>query len=135
MTVDRKALADALADTSKTLHFVVDRTTGKILKLDLQDKHSVATMQHRMVTDKARYVQIPKIKGRGNFEEMERFVAQMQDPHFKEALNRALTSHAPSREFRDALQTKPKELRAWEVFHQDTTERRVTEFIRACGLS
>lgn len=135
MPVDRKALATALADSSKTIHYVVDRTTGKVLTLDLQDKHSVVTMQHRMATDKTRYVQVPKIKGQGNFEEMERFVAQMQDPHFKEILKRTLSSHAPTREFRDALQTKPKELRAWEKFHQDTTDKRVTEFIRACGLS
>jgi uncharacterized protein UPF0158 len=135
MPVDRKALAEALADSSKTIHYMVDRKTGKILTLDLHDKHSVATTQHRMATDKARYVQIPKIKGRGNFEEMERFISQMQDPHFKETLKRALTSHAPTREFRDALQTKPKELRAWEKFHQETTDRRVTEFMRACGLS
>lgn len=135
MPVDRKALAKALDDTSKTLHYVVDRTTGKVLTLDLQDKHSVATMQHRMATDKARYVQVPKITGQGTFEEMERFISQMQDPHFKEALKRAMTSHVPSREFRDALQTKPKELRAWELFHQQTTEKRVTEFLRACGLS
>lgn len=135
MPVDRKALAQALEDSSKTLHYVVDRSTGKILTLDLQNKDSVAIMQSRMMNDKARYVQIPKIKGRGNFEEMERFLAQMQDPHFKEILKRALSSHAPTREFRDALQTKPKELRAWEKFHQETTDKRVTEFLRACGLS
>lgn len=135
MPVDRKALAKALAESSKTLHYVIDRSTGKILTLDLQDKNSVAAMQHRMVTEKARYVQIPKITGEGVFTEMERFVAQMQDPHFKEALKRAMAGHSPARSFRDALQTKPKELRAWETFHQETTDRRVTEFLRSCNLT
>lgn len=135
MPVDRKALANALADSSKTLHYIVDRTTGKILTLDLNDKNSMTTMTQRMATEKARYVQIPKIKGRGHFEEMEKFISQMQDPHLKDRLQRALTSHAPAREFRDALQTKPKELRAWETFHQETTDKRVTEFLRACGLT
>lgn len=135
MPVDRNALANALEDSSKTLHYVVDRTTGKILTLNLQDKASVADISKRMAANKARYIQIPKIKGRGNFEEMERFIAQMQDPHFKEVLKRKLASHSPFREFRDALRTKPKEMRAWEKFHQETTDKRVAEFLRATGLS
>ncbi len=135
MPVDRKALANALADSSKTVHYIVDRSNGKILTLDLNNKDSVTIMTQRMSTDKARYVQIPKIKGRGHFEEMERFISQLQDPHLKERLQRTLASHAPAREFRDVLQTKPKELRAWETFHQETTDKRVTEFLRAYSLT
>jgi Uncharacterised protein family (UPF0158) len=135
MPVDRKALANALADATQTIHFIVDRTTEKILVLDLQDKRSIADIQKRMAADKARYVQIPKIKGRANFEEMERFIALMEDPRFKETLKSKLTSHKPFREFRDALRTKPKEERAWEKFHAETTDKRVTEFLRMHGLS
>jgi hypothetical protein len=135
MSVDKNALANALADPTQTVHYIVDRSTGKILTLDLQDKRSVADIQKRMATDKARYVQIPKIKGRANFEEMERFIAQMQDPRFKETLKRKLASHRPFREFRDALRTKPKEERAWEKFHNETTDKRINEFLRMHGLS
>lgn len=135
MPVDRKALASALSDASKTVHYIVDRQTGAVLTLNLQDPKSVATIQQRMTAEKTRYTQIPKIKGEGNFAEMEGFIAQMRDPHFKETLRRALASHSPSREFRDALRTKPMEQRAWEKYHQETTDKRVTEFLRANGLS
>lgn len=135
MPVDRKALATALTDQSKTVHYIVDRQTGSVLKLDLQDPKSVAGIQQKMVSDKARYVQIPKITGRGNIEEMERFMAQLQDPHLKAKLARTMASHAPAREFRDVLQTNPKEWRAWEKFHQETTDKRVAEFLRGNNLS
>ncbi len=134
MPVDRDALAKALADPSQTIHYMVDRTTHKILTLNLDDKRSVVDVQQRVAADKSRYVQIPKIKGRGNYEEMERFIATVQDPHFKQALTRTLSGHRPFREFKDLLETKPKEKRAWEKFHQDTTDKRVTEFLRATGL-
>lgn len=135
MAVDRKALAEALSEASQTVHHVLDRRTGKILTLNLQDPRSVADVQKRIAADKARYLQIPKPKGRANFEAMERFIAQMQDPHFKEVLKRKLTSHRPFREFRDALDTKPMEKRAWEKFDREFTDRRVNEFLKSYGLS
>ena len=135
MAIDRKALGKALSDPSQTVHYLVDRKSGKVMVLDLQDKRSVVDIQKRMAADKARYIQIPKLKGRANFEEMEKFISEMQDPHFKEVLKRKLSSHRPFREFRDALATKPKEKRAWEKFHQQYTDRRVAAFLKNYGLS
>lgn len=134
MNIDRKALATALDDTDKNSHYMVDKKTGKVLKLSLQDPASVADIQKRIAADKARYIKIPKPNPRSNFEELERFVKQLQDPHFRKVCERALTSHRPFREFRDALNTKPKEKRAWETYHQELVDKRIDAFLKGTGL-
>lgn len=131
---DRAALARAFDDTDQATHYLLDRTTGKVLSVSLHDKAGLADIQKKLTQDKGRYLQVPKPNARANFEELERFINQMKDPHFQSVCKRALTSHRPFREFRDALSTKPKEKREWESFHRANLERKVDEYLRSVRM-
>ncbi len=135
MKIDRNALTKALSDHDQETHYLLDRKLGRVLSVSLRDKAGLADVQKKLTQDKGRYLQIPKPNSRANFEEMEKFIAQLQDPHLKQVCQRALTSHKPFREFRDALATKPKEKRAWESFQQRNLEQKVNAFLRSVGLS
>lgn len=134
MKVDFAAVKKAFDDTDQTVHYLLDRQTGKVLSLSLHDKAAVADVQKKLAADKGRYLQIPKAKPRANFEEVERFVAGLSDPHFKQQLQRAMASHRPFREFRDALATKPQHARAWEAFHEENLDKQARAFLKSVGL-
>lgn len=134
MKADFEALLKALDDHDQEVHYLLDCKTGAVARLTLKDKAALADMQQKMTREKGRYVPVPKVKPRTNFEELEQFVSQLTDPHFKQRCKGMLASHRPFREFRDALSTRPNQARAWEAFHRQNLERRARYFLESSGL-
>lgn len=134
MPIDRAKLMQALDEVNPGKVYFVDRQTGQITLVTLEDKVTFEKMKKMLATDPGRFSQVPKNDTRQNMAELEGFIAQVHDPKLKEILKRALTSHKPFREFQDALQTKIKEKREWEAFHKKSLEERADRFIKSAGL-
>lgn len=132
--VDLKALIKVLADHEPANQYMIERTTGKILKIDLEDRAELERIKLALVKDKGRYIQVPKSSPRENHTDMERFISQVHDPRLKDTLKRAMASHRPFREFRDILETRVKEKREWEAFHAQVMEQKARAFLKSSGL-
>lgn len=115
--------------------YFIDRKTHKVTRYTLEDKAGLMALQAAMKTDPKRFAQIPRPDAATNHQEMETFIASVHDPKLKEAMKRCLTSHKPFREFRDLLETKPKEKREWEAFHRKWSEQKVERFLKASSLA
>lgn len=132
--VDLKALIQILGDHEPANQYLIERATGKIIKIDLENRAQLEQIKKALATDKGKYIQVPKASPRENHADMERFIAQVHDPKLKENLKRAMTSHRPFREFRDVLETKVKEKREWEAFQRQSLEQKARTFVKGTGL-
>ena len=134
VVVDKKKLVSAFDEMDPGKVYFIDRKTGVITLVTLEDKSGLERMKKMLVTEPGRFTQVPKTDARQNMTELEQFIALVHDPKLKEALKRTLVSHRPFREFRDILDTKIKEKREWDAFHRKTLEDRALRFLKSCGL-
>ena len=113
---------------------MIDLQNGSLLKLSLEDAAGIKRFQAMFAQNPKRFVKVERPSARDNFQELEVFVAGLTDPHLKSALQRALTSHKPFREFRDAIKDKFHAREAWEKLHKQNMEKRAQNFLKASGL-
>ncbi|MBI3928296.1 MAG: hypothetical protein HY319_22320 [Armatimonadetes bacterium] len=132
--VDRKVLYEAFADTDPETQYMVDTTTGRVIKLSLSDPAGLQKFKSDLAREPKRYLQVQKPSGQDNFKDMEQFVAIVADPRLKQELQRALASHKPFREFRDVLERRFKEKNQWAEFRKQRVEKRLTDFMKTSGL-
>ena len=135
MPVDKKAILAAMDELDPGKLFFVDRKTGQVTKVTLEDKPGFDRMKKMLAAEPQRFTQVPKTDASQNMAEVEKFISMVQDPRLKEVFKRAMTSHRPFREFRDALATKVKEKREWDIYHRKNLEERVERFVRSAGLT
>lgn len=132
--VDKKQVQQALDDLEPGNVYFIDRKTHKVTRYTVQDLPALQQLKKSIAEDPTRFLQIPKPDPRDNLSEVETFIAQVHDPKLKENMKRAMMSHRPFREFRDLLETKPKEKREWEAFHRKNIEQRIDRFLKSTGL-
>ena len=132
--VDIKALMTILADHEPANQYMIERATGRIQKINLEDRAELERIKIALVKDKGRYIQVPKSAPRDNHVVMEKFIDQVADPRLKDSLKRAMASHRPFREFRDILETRTKEKREWDAFHQANLEQKARSFLKSNSL-
>ena len=132
--IDRKAIQTALDDPEPGNLYFLDRKLKKVVKFTIADKTALENLKKSVKDDPTRYAQVPKPEPKENYAEMEAFIATVHDPKLKEVLKRTQTSHRPFREFRDALDTKVKEKREWEIFHKKYVDQRIDRFLKNNGL-
>ena len=134
MKVDYPALLKAFEDPTPENQYMIDLQNGSLLKLSLEDAAGIKRFQAMFAQNPKRFVKVERPSARDNFQELEVFVAGLTDPHLKSALQRALTSHKPFREFRDAIKDKFHAREAWEKLHKQNMEKRAQNFLKASGL-
>lgn len=134
MPVDKKIVGQAMDDLTPTNAYFIDRKTQKVTRYTLQDAAALQQLKKNIAAEPQRFLQVPRPDPTDNMREVEAFIAQVHDPKLKEAMKRAMTSHKPFREFRDLLDTKPKEKREWEAFHRKHIEQKVDRFLKSSGL-
>ncbi len=123
-----------LADHEPANQYMIERATGRIQKINLEDRAELERIKIALVKDKGRYIQVPKSAPRDNHAVMEKFIDQVADPRLKDSLRRAMASHRPFREFRDILETRTKEKREWDAFHQANLEQKARSFLKSNSL-
>lgn len=129
-----KTLMQVLSDHEPANQYMIERATGQIQKINLEDRAELERIKMALAKDKGRYIQVPKSSPRENHAVMEGFINQVADPRFKESLKRAMTSHKPFREFRDLIETRVKEKREWEAYQKTSLESRAKSFLKSSGL-
>lgn len=133
--VDMPNLLKALDETDPGKRHFLDRTTGKILTVTVSDKDSLEKMQKLLKAEPQRYSGVPRSEARDNFEELEGFVEPIKDMALKAQLKKALSSHAPFREFRDVIDRRFADKRNWEAYHTKNLEAKAQRFVKSIGLA
>jgi hypothetical protein len=134
MKIDFPALLKAFEDPTPENQYMIDLQNGSLMKLSLEDALGIKRFQALFAQNPKRFVKVERPSARDNFQELEIFVKGLADPHLKGVLQRALTSHKPFREFRDAIKDKFHARDAWDKFHKQNVEKRANNFLKASGL-
>ncbi len=132
--IDMPNLLKALDEQDPGKRHFIDRQTGKILSVTVSDMPSLEKMQKMLKAEPQRYSAVPRQEARDNFAELEEFVEPIKDMALKNQLKKALSSHAPFREFRDVIDRRFTDKRNWEAFHTKKLEERAARFIKTIGL-
>ena len=79
--------------------------------------------------------QIPKAEPREGYEDMEAFVATVEDEHLAELLKIAINGKGAFRRFKDALLRYPEERERWFQFKGDRMWKRAREWLDDIGVT
>lgn len=134
MKIDYPALLKAFEDVNPENQYMIDLQSGGLMTLSLEDPAGIKRFQAMFAQNPKRFVKVERPSARDNIQELELFVKGLTDPHLKAALQRALTSHKPFREFRDTIRDKFHARQAWEKFHKQNLEKRANAFLKSSGL-
>ncbi|MFC1958686.1 UPF0158 family protein [Chloroflexota bacterium] len=76
-----------------------------------------------------RYEQIPKAESREGYQDMQDFIAAVEDKHIAELLEVAINGESAFRQFKDILLDYPDERERWFQFRDDRAQERVLEWL------
>jgi len=91
--------------------------------------------RERIAADPERYLPIDHLDSFTEHEWMERFTADIADPHLQTQLQRALRGHKPLRRFKDALLRAPAERERWFALRDRLLKERIAQWFETRDLA
>jgi hypothetical protein len=82
-----------------------------------------------------RYERIPKAEPHEGYEDMEDFIATVEDEHLAELLEVSVDGKGAFRRFKDVLTRYPEERERWFRFKDERMEQRASEWLDDVGIS
>lgn len=81
-----------------------------------------------------RYLRIPERNSDHGFAAMKRFIETIQEGELKDELNRILDGKGVFRRFKDAIDTSPKEKKAWYGFNAKAVKGEIENWLESLGI-
>ena len=136
LNVDLDELCPALEDSSYEHDYYLDLKTGEILLIsDYMDDQETEKLRDKIDENPDRYGSIPKADPHEGYEDMEDFIATVEDKHLAELLEVAIEGKGAFRRFKDVLARYPEERERWFRFKDDRMEQRALEWLDDIGVS
>lgn len=137
MEIDRRALGRAMEDPARDREHVLDRQNNDIIALSATTMSltELYDFKTRMEKDPDRYLRIPKVPSADGYQDMEDFIKSLSDPKLRLRLAQALAGRSAFREFRDLLESFPREEERWEVFKDKRRQVRIDDWLKLNGLT
>lgn len=130
LKIDLDELCSAMDDSSYEHDYYLDLKTGEILFLsDYMEDEEREKLRDRIDEELDRYEQIPKAESSEGYEDMEDFIATVEDEHLAELLEVAINGEGAFRRFKDVLLRYPEERERWFQFKDDRIQERVLEWL------
>jgi len=130
LRIDLDELCSAVEDSSYEHEYYLDLETGEILLFsDYMDDEETEKLRDRIDEEPDRYEQIPKAESREGYEDMQDFIATVEDEHFAELLDVAINGKGAFRRFKDVLLSYPGERERWFKFKDDRKQGRALEWL------
>ncbi len=82
----------------------------------------------------ARYISIPHLESYEGYDDMEEFVATVQDSHLRNQLANAIRGKGAFRRFKDVLAGNFHERERWFAFQDDQVRRRIVDWLNSEGI-
>ncbi len=130
LNIDLDELCSAMEDSSYEHEYYLDLETGEILFLsDYMDDEETEKLRDKIDEESSRYEQIPKVESHEGYEDMQDFIATVEDEHLTELLDVAINGKGAFRRFKDVLLGYPEERERWFKLKDDRTQERALEWL------
>jgi len=136
LKIDLDELCAAMEDSSYEHEYYLDLNTGEILFVsEYMDDEETDKLRDRIENEPGRYEQIPQIESNEGYEDMQDFVATVEDEHLAELLEVAINGPGAFRRFKDVLLNYPEERERWFEFKDERMEQRTLEWLDEIGIN
>lgn len=136
LKIDLDELCSAIEDSSYEHEYYLDLETGEILFVsEYMDDGEREKLRDRIDDDPNRYERIPKAEPHEGYDDMQNFIATVEDEHLAELLEVAINGKGAFRRFKDVLLNYPEEREKWFQFNDDRTQRRALEWLDDIDVS
>jgi len=126
-----EALEDAFENNAPEVHSYLQLTTGEVIRI--VDGIADPTMHSRIVAD-SNYVRIDPVSSREQYRWMERYIATVEEPEFRQKLISAIDGKGAFRRFKDVLMNYAAEREQWFVFRSERLRTAMEAWLEAHGL-
>jgi hypothetical protein len=111
-----EALEDAFENNAPEVHSYVQLQSGEVIRVI--DGIADPDMHARIMADPL-YLRVDPVSSREQYRWMERFIATVQDPTFRQRLASSIDGKGAFRRFKDALMNHAEERERWFVFRSE----------------
>jgi hypothetical protein len=130
LNIDLDELCSAMEDSSYEHEYYLDLETGEILFLsDYMDDEETEKLRDKIDEESDCYELIPKAESHEGYEDMQDFIATVEDEHLAELLDVATNGKGAFRRFKDVLLGYPEERERWFKFKDDRMQERALEWL------
>jgi len=129
LKVDLDELCSAMEDSSWEHTYYLDLETGEILFVSDMKDEETEKLRDDVDENPDRYESIPTAESSEGYEEMDDFIATVEDEHLAELLKVAIDGKGAFRRFKDVLARYPEERERWFKFKDDRVRERALEWL------
>jgi hypothetical protein len=134
LRVNLEALCYALDDTSYEHSYYLDLQTGELLFISEYMDEEGGKLKKQIDNDPDRYECLPKADSYEGYQDMEDFIATVEDERLAHLLERAINGKGAFRRFKDVLARYPDERERWFRFKDDRLKQRALEWLEDIGV-
>jgi hypothetical protein len=135
LKIDLDELCSAMEDSSYEHNYYLDLKTGEILLIsDYMDDEEAEKLRDEIDEEPERYERIPRAESYEGYNDMEDFIATVEDEHLAELLEVAIDGKSAFRRFKDVLVNYPEERERWFRFKGERMEQRALEWLDDIGV-
>jgi hypothetical protein len=136
LKIDLDELCSAMENSSYEHNYYLNLKTGEIVLIsDYMDDEETDKLKDRIEEDYGRYERIPRAEPYEGYDDMEDFIATVEDEHLAELLEVAINGNGAFRRFKDVLAGYPEERERWFHFRDDRLMERVLEWLDDIGVT
>lgn len=133
---DLKEICIFFQDSSIEHRSYLDLKTGEIIQIfdDIMDPDENEFLDDKVDEGGERYIAIPNAKSHDGYQDMEDFIETVNSEKLKEKLYNAITRKGAFKQFKDVLNSSPKERERWFKFKEEMVMGRVNEWLEKEGI-
>lgn len=126
-----EALEDAFENNAPEVHSYLHLETGEVIRI--VDGIADPGMHQRVMKDSI-YLRIDPVSSREQYRWMERFIATVDEPEFRDKLVRAIDGKGAFRRFKDVLMSYPVDRERWFAFRSERLRACMDAWLTAHGI-
>jgi len=136
LNIDIDELCSAMENSSYENEYYLDLKTGEILFLsEYMDDEETRKLKDQIEEESDRYEPIPKAESHEGYEDMQDFIATVEDERLAELLEVAINGRGAFRRFKDVLLRYPEERERWFQFKDERMQQRALEWLDDIGVT
>ncbi len=126
-----EALEDAFENNAPEVHSYIHLETGEVIRI--VDGIADPGMHQRVMKDSS-YLRVDPVSSREQYRWMERFIATVDEPEFRDKLVRAIDGKGAFRRFKDVLMSYPVDRERWFAFRSERLRSCMDAWVTAHGI-
>lgn len=136
MGLKLKDLLTALGDRSRDSKYFLDKKSGKLYCIKVDNLQSADTKEFMILRQKEpeRCVEIPKLPSEEQYKDMKAFLGTLKDIKLSERLDRLIDGSGSYRDFLDGFAGKENEKQNWYNFRDRRLKERLQSWLKTQGL-